>query len=79
MLQNIGYAGNFYYGYIKILFVYLQSNTNKVIQMRTATLIEPYLGYRNIILIEKWDTKWEVEICGSGKHIWVYEDEFIED
>lgn len=38
--------------------------------MRTATLIEPYLGYRNIILIEKWDTKWE---------IWVYEDEFIED
>lgn len=34
--------------------------------MRTATLIEPYLGYRNIILIEKWDTKWEVEICGSG-------------
>lgn len=57
----------------------MQSNTNKVIQMRTATLIEPYLGYRNIILIEKWDTKWEVEICGSGKHIWVYEDEFIED
>lgn len=47
--------------------------------MRTATLIDPYLGYRNIILIEKWDTKWEVEICGSGKHIWVYEDEFIED
>ena len=33
--------------------------------MRTATLIEPYLGYRNIILIEKWDTKWEVEICGN--------------
>lgn len=28
--------------------------------MRIATLIEPYLGYRNIILIEKWDTKWEV-------------------
>lgn len=27
--------------------------------MRTATLIEPYLGYRNIILIEKWDTKWK--------------------
>lgn len=53
----------------------MQSNTNKVIQMRTATLIEPYLGYRNIILIKKW----EVEICGSGKHIWVYEDEFIED
>lgn len=47
--------------------------------MRTATLIEPYLGYRNIILIEKWDTKWKVEICGSGKHIRVYEDEFIED
>ena len=82
MLQNIGYMSNFLlrvYLPVIILFLSLQSNTNKVIQMRTATLIEPYLGYRNIILIKKWDTKWEVEICGSSKHIWVYEDEFIED
>lgn len=45
---------------------------------KQATLNEPYLGYRNIILIKYWPTmyKWEVEICGSGKHIWVYEDEF---
>lgn len=47
--------------------------------MRTATLKEPYKGYRNIILIECWGDKWEVEICGSGKHIFVYEDEFEED
>ena len=49
--------------------------------MRTATLKEPYLGYRNIVLIRYWSSmyKWEVEICGSGKHIWVYEDEFEED
>lgn len=49
--------------------------------MRTATLKVPYLGYRNIILIEYWSQmyQWEVEICGSGKHIWVYSDEFEED
>lgn len=49
--------------------------------MRTATLKEPYKGYRNIILIEYWPNmhKWEVEICESGKHIFVYEDEFEED
>ena len=41
--------------------------------MKTATLKEPYKGYRNIILIERWGDKWEVEICGSGKHIFVYE------
>ncbi len=40
--------------------------------MRTATLIEPYLGYRNIILIKKWDTKWEVEICGGVASIFGY-------
>jgi hypothetical protein len=47
--------------------------------MRTATLKVPYLGYRNIILIEKIGYKWLVELCGSGKKIEVYEDEFIED
>lgn len=36
------------------------------------------MGYRDIILVEYWYAmyKWEVEICGSGKHIFVYEDEF---
>jgi len=47
--------------------------------MKTATLITPYKGYRNIILIEKIGHKWLVEICGSGLQIEVYEDEFIED
>lgn len=49
--------------------------------MRTATLKDPYKGYRNIVLVEYWPSmcKWEVEICGSGKHIFVYEDEFEED
>jgi len=42
----------------------------------TATLKSPYQGYRNIILIEKVQYKWLVEICGSGKQIEVYEDEF---
>ncbi|MDR1502293.1 MAG: hypothetical protein LBT43_07550 [Prevotella sp.] len=43
---------------------------------RIATLIEPYKGYRNIELIEKIGFKWLVRICGSGKEIEVYEDEF---
>ncbi|MDR2005318.1 MAG: hypothetical protein LBQ74_20030 [Prevotella sp.] len=43
---------------------------------RTATLIEPYKGYRNIELIEKIGFKWLFRICGSGKEIEVYEDEF---
>jgi hypothetical protein len=47
--------------------------------MRTATLKRPYMGYRNIVLIEKTGYKWLVEICGSGKQIEVYEDEFTED
>ncbi len=46
---------------------------------RTATLIEPYKGYRNIVLIEKSGYKWRVWICGSGNEIEVYEDEFILD
>lgn len=43
---------------------------------RYATLIEPYLGYYNIVLICKIEYKWLVRICGSGKEIYVYEDEF---
>lgn len=42
----------------------------------TATLIKPYNGYKNIELIEKVGNKWRVIICGSGKEIEVYEDEF---
>ena len=42
----------------------------------TATLIKPYNGYQNIELIEKFENKWRVIICGSGKEIEVYEDEF---
>lgn len=44
-----------------------------------ATLIEPYMGYRNILLLCKEANLWTVEICGSGKIIQVYEDEFIID
>ncbi len=43
---------------------------------RTATLIKPYKGYRNIELIRQIGNKWHVRICGSGKEIEVYEDEF---
>jgi hypothetical protein len=42
----------------------------------TATLIKPYNGYKNIELIEKVGNKWRVIICGSGKEIEVYENEF---
>lgn len=43
---------------------------------KTATLNEPYLGYRNIEIIEQAGCKWLARICGSGKIIEVYEDEF---
>lgn len=48
---------------------------------RAATLNEPYKGYRNIILVQYWPgtCQWEVEVCGSGKHLFVYEDEFTMD
>jgi len=42
----------------------------------TATLITPYKGYRNIELIRQIGNKWLVRICGSGKEIEVYDDEF---
>ena len=44
-----------------------------------ATLKTPYLDYRNIVLIERLDCRWLVEICGSGRQIEVYEDEFTLD
>ncbi len=46
---------------------------------RFATLKIPYLGDRRIRLIEKNEYKWLVEICGSGRQIEVYEDEFTLD
>lgn len=48
---------------------------------RSATLNEPHLGYVNIVLVKYWPTmyKWEVEICGSGARILVYDDEFTLD
>ncbi|WP_195594613.1 hypothetical protein [Bacteroides fragilis] len=46
---------------------------------QTATLIVPYKGYKNIILLCKEGNRWTVEICGSGKIIEVYDDEFIID
>ena len=44
---------------------------------KTATLIVPYMGYRNIKLVEKRAYKWLVRICGSGLELEVYEDEFV--
>lgn len=48
---------------------------------RSATLNDPYRGYENVVLVKYWPTmyKWEVEISGSGKRIFVYEDEFTLD
>lgn len=46
---------------------------------RYATLLTPYLGYRNIQLLCKEGYLWTAEICGSGKIIEVYDDEFIID
>lgn len=47
----------------------------------SATLNEPYQGYENIVLVKYWPTmyKWEVEIYGSGKRIFVFDDEFTLD
>ena len=46
---------------------------------QTATLIEPYRGYRAIELLEKNSCKWTVLIIDSGLEIEVYDDEFIVD
>lgn len=45
----------------------------------TASLITPYKGYTRITLVEKKGFQWEVEICGSGKILYLYEDEFLTD
>ena len=36
----------------------------------------PYMGYRRIELVEKLQYTWLARICGSGKEIEVWEDEF---
>jgi hypothetical protein len=46
---------------------------------QTATLIEPYRGYRAIELVEKNGYKWTVRIIDSGVELEVYDDEFIVD
>ena len=44
-----------------------------------ATLKVPYKGYRRRELVERLQYTWLVRICGSGKEIEVYEDEFEPD
>ncbi|MDR2911840.1 MAG: hypothetical protein LBV38_00850 [Alistipes sp.] len=46
---------------------------------KQASLKTPYSGYQNITLVKKSGDKWLVELCGSGKRIEVYEDEFTID
>jgi len=38
-------------------------------------LREAYRGYRAVVLVEKIEYQWMVEILGSGTLIMVYEDE----
>ena len=47
--------------------------------MASATLKTPDRGYRIIELIEKEGFKWKATISGSGREIYVYEDEFDRD
>lgn len=54
-------------------------NLKNDMEGKTATLKTPCNGYRRITLIEKVGHRWLVEICGSGKEIEVYEDEFTID
>jgi len=39
-------------------------------------LKQPYRGYRAVVLIEKIENKWLVEVAGSGLQLEFYEDEF---
>ena len=41
-----------------------------------ATLHRRYMGYRRFELVEKLQYTWLARICGSGKEIEVWEDEF---
>jgi hypothetical protein len=51
----------------------------KELNGKQATLETPWSGYRNIVLVEKSGDKWIAEVCGSGKQIEIYEDEFTLD
>lgn len=46
---------------------------------REATLLQPFKGYRNIELVEQCGDQWVVRLCGNGKEIMVYRDEFTID
>lgn len=48
-------------------------------QGKYATLITPYKGYRNILILCQEGNRWTVEICESGAVLEVYDDEFILD
>ena len=52
---------------------------NEDAEGKYATLKMPYRGYTRIRIVEKECYKWIVEICGSGKELEVYDDEFILD
>ena len=45
----------------------------------TATLITAYNGYKNILLVQKVEYMWEAEIFGSGRIIYIFEDDFVLD
>ena len=44
-----------------------------------AWLKKPYNGYTRILILERSQHKWIVEICGSGLELEFYEDEFEVD
>jgi hypothetical protein len=46
-------------------------NIGQIIRLK-----EPYKGYRTVILIEKREYKWLVEIVGSSLQMEFYEDDF---
>ena len=43
---------------------------------KTVYLKQPYRGYRAVVLIEKVEYKWLVEVAGAGMRLEFYEDEF---
>ena len=45
----------------------------------TATLVTPCNGNRNIVLIKRIGCQWLALLCGNGKEIEVYDDEFVLD
>lgn len=43
---------------------------------KIATLVTPYKGYSQVEIIERAGCQWMVEVCGSGKILYLYEYEF---